>query len=69
MAKLIDGKEFADSLCKKIAQEVSKLKSKNIKPGLAVVRVGEDPASTVYVNMKAKKNRGSWYALCYKNFR
>ena len=55
MAKLIDGKEFADSLCKKIAQEVSKLKSKNIKPGLAVVRVGEDPASTVYVNMKAKK--------------
>ena len=55
MGKLINGKEFADTLCKKIATEVTKLKDKNIKPGLAVVRVGEDPASTVYVNMKAKK--------------
>jgi methylenetetrahydrofolate dehydrogenase (NADP+)/methenyltetrahydrofolate cyclohydrolase len=55
MSKLIDGKKFADSLCKKIAGEVTKLKDKNIKPGLAVVRVGEDPASAVYVNMKAKK--------------
>ena len=56
MAKLIDGKKFADILCQKISKEVAKLKSKNIIPGLAVVRVGEDPASTVYVNMKAKKN-------------
>ena len=55
MAKLIDGKKFADILCQKISKEVGKLKSKNIIPGLAVVRVGEDPASTVYVNMKAKK--------------
>ena len=55
MAKLIDGKKFADTLCKKISKEVAKLKSKNITPGLAVVRVGEDPASTVYINMKAKK--------------
>ncbi len=55
MSKLINGKEFADKLCEKIAVEVKKLKKKNIKPGLAVVRVGEDPASTVYVNMKAKK--------------
>ena len=55
MSKLIDGKKFADTLCKKISKEVAKLKSKNITPGLAVVRVGEDPASTVYINMKAKK--------------
>ena len=55
MGKLINGKEFADTLCKKIATEVTKLKDKNINPALAVVRVGEDPASTVYVNMKAKK--------------
>ena len=55
MSKLINGKEFADNLCKKIATEVTKLKDKSIKPGLAVVRVGEDPASAVYVNMKAKK--------------
>ena len=55
MAKLIDGKKFAENLCKKIADEVKKLKNKNIIPGLAVIRVGEDPASTVYINMKAKK--------------
>jgi len=55
MNNLIDGKKFADGLCNKIAVEVKKLKDKNIIPGLAVVRVGEDPASTVYVNMKAKK--------------
>ena len=40
MGKLINGKEFADNLCKKIATEVTKLKDKSIKPGLAVVRVG-----------------------------
>ena len=55
MSKLIDGKKFADSLCNKISKEVSKLKEKNVTPGLAVIRVGEDPASTVYINMKAKK--------------
>ena len=57
MSKLIDGKKFADSLCNKISKEVSKLKEKNITPGLAVIRVGEDPASTVYINMKAKKTK------------
>ena len=57
MSKLIDGKKFADSLCNKISKEVSKLKEKNVTPGLAVIRVGEDPASTVYINMKAKKTK------------
>ena len=55
MAKLINGKEFADNLCKKIAKEVAKLKDQNIIPGLAVVRVGKDSASKIYINMKAKK--------------
>ena len=57
MSKLIDGKKFADSLCNKISKEVSKLKEKNVTPGLAVIRVGEDPASTIYINMKAKKTK------------
>ena len=57
MSKLIDGKKFANSLCNKISKEVSKLKEKNVTPGLAVIRVGEDPASTVYINMKAKKTK------------
>ncbi len=57
MSRLIDGKKFADSLCNKISKEVSKLKEKNVTPGLAVIRVGEDPASAVYINMKAKKTK------------
>ncbi len=57
MGKLIDGKKFADNLCNKIAEEVIKLKDKNIIPGLAVVRIEGDPASAVYVNMKAKKTK------------
>ena len=57
MGKLIDGKKFADNLCNKIAEEVIKLKDKNITPGLAVVRVEGDPASAIYVNMKAKKTK------------
>ena len=57
MGKLIDGKKFADNLCNKISEEVIKLKDKNITPGLAVVRVEGDPASAVYVNMKAKKTK------------
>ena len=57
MGKLIDGKKFADNLCNKIAEEVTKLKDKNIIPGLAVVRIEGDPASAVYVNMKAKKTK------------
>ena len=57
MGKLIDGKKFADNLCNKIAEEVIKLKNKNIIPGLAVVRIEGDPASAIYVNMKAKKTK------------
>ena len=57
MGKLIDGKKFADNLCNKIAEEVTKLKDKNITPGLAVVRIEGDPASAIYVNMKAKKTK------------
>lgn len=55
MAQLIDGKKFANKLCIKLAQHVANLKKENIVPGLAVVRVGNDPASKVYINMKSKK--------------
>ncbi len=56
MAKLIDGKKFAEGLRKRIAGAVSELKAQhNLTPGLAVVLVGEDPASKVYVANKAKQ--------------
>ncbi len=50
-AQIIDGKKIAQSLREKIAQEVASLA---YKPGLAVVLVGEDPASQIYVNSKEK---------------
>ena len=52
MAEIIDGKAFAESLRTAIAAEVADL---SFTPGLAVVLVGEDPASKVYVQNKAKQ--------------
>ncbi|MEW6621659.1 MAG: bifunctional methylenetetrahydrofolate dehydrogenase/methenyltetrahydrofolate cyclohydrolase FolD [Bacillota bacterium] len=53
-AKVIDGKALGQKLREKMKSEVEELKSKGIQPGLAVVLVGEDPASKVYVNSKHK---------------
>ena len=54
MAVIIDGKAHAAALRKKIAADTAKLLKKGIKPGLAVVIVGDDPASQVYVRSKGK---------------
>jgi methylenetetrahydrofolate dehydrogenase (NADP+)/methenyltetrahydrofolate cyclohydrolase len=55
-AKIIDGKAFAAGLVEAIKNEVALLKlSHNLNPGLAVVLVGEDAASQVYVRNKAKQ--------------
>lgn len=55
---LIDGKAFAENLRKKIAAQVEILKTKHhLTPGLAVVLVGADPASQVYVRNKAKQTK------------
>jgi len=55
-AKIIDGKAFAQTVRARVAQQVRDLKdSHNITPGLAVVLVGEDPASQVYVRNKVKQ--------------
>lgn len=52
--KIIDGKAFAANLRVRIAEEVAELgRAHGVKPGLAVVLVGEDPASQVYVRNKA----------------
>ncbi|WP_157218408.1 bifunctional methylenetetrahydrofolate dehydrogenase/methenyltetrahydrofolate cyclohydrolase FolD [Flavisphingomonas formosensis] len=55
VADLIDGKAIAEALRRDIANEVAALAGQGIKPGLAVVLVGEDPASQVYVRNKAKQ--------------
>ncbi len=55
-AQLIDGKAFAATVREKVATQVEKLKEVHgITPGLAVVLVGEDPASEVYVRNKGKQ--------------
>ena len=54
-AEIIDGKAFAADVRAKVAEHVTRLKAGNgITPGLAVVLVGEDPASQVYVRSKGK---------------
>ena len=54
-ATLIDGKAFAARLRGRIAQEVARIKADHgVTPGLAVVLVGEDPASSVYVRSKGR---------------
>ena len=55
-ANIIDGKAFAASVRQKVASKVADLKeAHSITPGLAVVLVGEDPASQVYVRSKGKQ--------------
>ncbi|MCA1285401.1 bifunctional methylenetetrahydrofolate dehydrogenase/methenyltetrahydrofolate cyclohydrolase FolD [Salipiger bermudensis] len=55
-AKIIDGKAFAATVREQVAAHVARLKDEHgITPGLAVVLVGEDPASQVYVRNKGKQ--------------
>src|SRR5579859_4172159 len=51
---LIDGRAIANQIQGETARRIAALKSRGIQPGLAFVRVGEDPASRVYVGMKEK---------------
>ena len=53
-AQLIDGNALSRQLREEVAQRVSALKTQGITPGLAVILVGENPASQVYVRNKVK---------------
>ena len=54
-AALIDGRAVAERLRKRVAQRAAELVAHGVRPGLAVVLVGEDPASQVYVASKTKQ--------------
>lgn len=54
MAKILSGKEVSARIKSELKTEVEKLKQNGIFPGLAVIIVGDDPASRVYVNSKKK---------------
>jgi methylenetetrahydrofolate dehydrogenase (NADP+) / methenyltetrahydrofolate cyclohydrolase len=59
-ARIIDGKAIAASLREDVAHEVTRLKADHgLTPGLAVVLVGSDPASEVYVRNKGKQTRAA----------
>lgn len=53
-SNLIDGKAIAAQIQGELTQRVGALKARGVQPGLAFVRVGEDPASKVYVGRKEK---------------
>lgn len=52
MAQIIDGKAIGQQIRESIAERVKELKEKGVTPGLAVILVGEDPASQTYVRNK-----------------
>jgi methylenetetrahydrofolate dehydrogenase (NADP+)/methenyltetrahydrofolate cyclohydrolase len=54
---LIDGRAIADQIHLQTAERIAALKARGISPGLAFVRVGEDPASKVYVGMKERASQ------------
>ena len=70
MAKIIDGKKIREYNLDKIAERVSVLKEKGVLPTLAVIIVGSDPASRIYVNnKKAACERTGMRYVCNHSFR
>ena len=70
MYQIINGKELADSIIATIAQQII---DEGIEPQLAVVLVGNDPASHLYVSLKEKACKGvginlDWIAFEYCGF-
>ena len=53
-AKILDGKMVSQRIKDELKAEVNEMKAKGIVPGLAVIIVGDDPASRVYVNSKKR---------------
>ena len=57
LSNLIDGRAIAQKFNAETARRVAALKARGVQPGLVFVRVGEDPASKVYVSMKERDSR------------
>ena len=52
--KIIDGKVISLAIKEEVKQEVEKVKGRGVNPSLAVILVGDNPASKVYVKNKKK---------------
>jgi len=57
MAKVIDGRAIAEKIYVDLRREIAQLKSRDVTPGLAVILVGDNPASRAYVRSKDKMCR------------
>jgi methylenetetrahydrofolate dehydrogenase (NADP+)/methenyltetrahydrofolate cyclohydrolase len=57
MTNVIDGRAVAEKVYLDLRSEIARLKSKGVTPGIAVVLVGDDPASRAYVRSKDKMSR------------
>src|SRR2546423_2834681 len=57
MGNLIDGRTIAEKVYDDLRREIADLKSKGVTPGIAVVLVGDNPASRAYVRSKDKMSR------------
>jgi methylenetetrahydrofolate dehydrogenase (NADP+)/methenyltetrahydrofolate cyclohydrolase len=63
-AELIDGRAIAKKVRGEVAERARKLAARGVRPGLAVVLVGDDPASAVYTSAKAKAaEEAGFYSL------
>src|SRR2546427_13092413 len=54
LPNLIDGRAIAEQIHAETSRRIAALKARGLQPGLTFVRVGDDPASKVYVGMKEK---------------
>ena len=57
MARLIDGRAIAEKVYVDLRREIAELKAKGVTPGLAVILIGDNPASRAYVRSKDKMCR------------
>ncbi len=65
--KLINGKELSQKIRKNVKKEIETLESVGVTPGLAVILVGDDPASKTYVSMKEKAcEEAGIYSIVHK---
>ena len=67
MGKIIDGKKVSKTVLKNVEKEVQSLKKKKISPGLAIIQVGENPASNIYVKKKLKKAKSLGFNIWHIN--
>ncbi len=67
-AQLIDGNALSRQLRTQVAERAAALKARGVTPGLAVILVGDNPASQVYVRNKVKACEDSGLCtLCWKS--